>query len=213
GRTNSQEHLSRRAVSPQQEHSEPETFPRWKAMETRREFLTKAALATALGWLIRADRVGMASSGPAAGRSQSTLRPEEVLDQEKMKVRGKFYHAEIPDTLDLAERARLALNYLTHNVDPDYSYYVYQVVSFDARTPGPAANSRTMDLLGKNLRALPWMRTMCGSDEYLDRQHGMMNAFLKNIENDGLMYFPQADNFNVQGTTYPDVNGMIALAA
>jgi hypothetical protein len=136
-----------------------------------------------------------------------------VLDQEKMKARGEFYHAVIPDTLDLAERARLALNYLTHNVDPDYSYYVYQVVSFGARTPGPAANSRTMDLLGKNLRALPWMRTMCGSDEYLDRQYGMMNVFLKSIENDGLMYFPRADNFNVQGTTYPDVNGMIALAA
>src|SRR5438105_7008845 len=51
------------------------------------------------------------------------------------------------------------------------------------------------------------MRTMCGSDEYLDRQYGMMNAFLKNIENDGLMYFPQADNFNVQGTTPPQRPG------
>jgi hypothetical protein len=68
-----------------------------------------------------------------------------------------------------------------------------------------------MDILGKNLRALPWMRTMCGSNEYLDRQYGMMRALLRNIE-DGQLYFPEPDRFNVKGTTYPDVNGIVALA-
>src|SRR5439155_3247582 len=112
---------------------------------------------------------------------------------------------------DLAERARLALSFLTHNVDPNYSYYNYQVVRFDPKNPGPDEASRQMDILGKNLRAIPWMRTMCGGDEYLDRQYGMMRAMLTSIDN-GFLYFPRDDQFNVKGTTYPSVNGVVALA-
>src|SRR5262249_38880122 len=118
----------------------------------------------------------------------------------------------VPDTHDLAARGRLALSFLTHNVDPDYSYYNYQVVSFGPKDPGPVADSRQMDIVGKNLRAIPWMRTICGGDEYLDREYGMMSAVLSSIDN-GMLYFPRSDKFNVKDTTYPDVNGMIALAA
>jgi len=165
-----------------------------------------------------ADGTGLFSSGRASAKAGGLLAPDaglnvdEVLKKESLKVPGKSYQATIPDTLDLADRARLAVSFLTHNVDPDYSYYNYQVVSFDPKNPGPDPASRQMDILGKNLRALPWMRTMCGSEEYLDRQYGMMSAMLSNFAPDGMLYLPQTDKFNVKGTTYPSINALSALA-
>jgi hypothetical protein len=136
---------------------------------------------------------------------------EDVLDQEKMSPRGRFYEARVPDTLDLSERARFSVNNLTHNVDPKDFYYVYQVINFGPKSQGPNRDSRTWDLTPKNARALPWMRTMCGSEEGLDRQYGMMKAMLSNVREDGLMYFP-VDGMTPKDTSYPDVNGVLALA-
>src|SRR5438270_11851362 len=122
-------------------------------MHDRRQFLKGTVVTTA------AAIAGKAAIAPAV--AEDGIRPEELLEKEKMKVPGQFYEATVPDTLDLAERARLALSFLTHNVDPNYSYYNYQVVRFDSKNPGPDEASRQMDILGKNLRAIPWMRTMC----------------------------------------------------
>ncbi len=45
------------------------------------------------------------------------------------------YEAVVPDTLDLADRARIALNVLTRNPDPNNYYRVWQGMSFGAKTP------------------------------------------------------------------------------
>ena len=54
------------------------------------------------------------SIGGAADKG--LVNPDDVLDLEKMKPRGKWYDATVPDTLDLAERARV----LRQRVDPEY---------------------------------------------------------------------------------------------
>ena len=46
---------------------------------------------------------------------------------------------------------------------------------------------------------------MCGSEEFLDRQHGMMKAMLSNVREDGLLYYP-IDGNRLANTSYPDVN-------
>ena len=56
-----------------------------------------------------------------------------------------------------------------------------------------------------------WMRTMCGSEEFLDRQYGMMKAMLSNVREDGLLYYP-IDGNRLANTSYPDVTGILALA-
>ena len=73
-------------------------------MENRREFLKKTALMTTAG-------LGTAGHGfPASiGRAGSSMRPEEVLDQQKMKPREFFYEATLPDTLDLASAMQPAI--------------------------------------------------------------------------------------------------------
>ena len=44
--------------------------------------------------------------------------------------KGKRYEVEIPDTLDLAERARVALNGLSGVLDPEFNYEMYFIIRF-----------------------------------------------------------------------------------
>jgi hypothetical protein len=169
-------------------------------METRREFLTKTTSTAAAAW-----------GALNAGSTKAALRPEDVLETEKLKPGGEFEEAATPDTLDLAERARLSVNCFTHNVDPQDWYYVFQGFSFAPSSKGLSFADRTLDITGKNLRALPWMRTMCGSDQSLDGQYGMMKAMLSNVRDDGLLYYP-TEGYRIKNTSYPAVNAILALA-
>ena len=176
----------------------------------RRDFLKTAAV-TAASWAAATEPLALARAGSLPEGGHPPLPVDAVLVKSRMKVRGQSYEAVTPDTLDLADRARLSLNNLTHNVDPNDWYYVYQVINFGPRSAGPDPGSRTLDLTGKNLRALPWMRTMCGGDEFLDEEYGMMRAMLSNVREDGLLYYP-VEGYRVKNTSYPAVNALLALA-
>src|SRR5207237_7515357 len=114
--------------------------------QNRRQCLTKTASMTAAAWGISADKLGVAFSSTEDGGTGAALRPEDVLDQEKMRPRGKFVEATVPDTLDLAERARLSVNNLTHNVDPEDYYYVFQGFTFGPNAKGLSLSDRTLDI-------------------------------------------------------------------
>jgi len=97
----------------------------------------------------------------------------------------------IPDTLDLADRAALALHALTGALDPDYGYELYFVVQF-CRNPAVMIHEGT-GLATNNPKfaeAQAMMRVMSGSDFNLDIQHAMMDCMLKNVHEDGLYYSP-----------------------
>jgi hypothetical protein len=182
-------------------------------MLDRRGFLKKAAItgASLPLWSLTGHAGDVGTQERKSSATGGMLRVEDVLAREKLKCGGQFTEAVIPDTLDLAMRAQLSVNNLTHNVDPGTWYYVYQVINFGPGSPGPDPNSRTWDITPKNARALPWMRTMCGSNEGLDQEYGMMQAMLSHVSQDGLMYFP-SDEYSRKGTAYPDVSGVLALA-
>src|ERR1035437_971307 len=105
-------------------------------MKTRREFLTDTALTAAVG-LIGFPDVNAASTGTK-------------IEPQAFGPRGTKYEAVIPDTLELADRAELSVNNLTHNVDPDDFYYVFQVFSFAPDSKGLSLRDRTLDLTAKN---------------------------------------------------------------
>ena len=92
-----------------------------------------------------------------------------------LNVDGRRYQAEIPDTLDLAERAELAIQYLTNAVDPEHDYET---------DPGVGGFFLTV----KYLEALPLMREMSGSEYNLDVESKMMDSFVSNIDDDGLLF-------------------------
>jgi hypothetical protein len=95
-----------------------------------------------------------------------------------------------PDTLDLADRAELALHALTGALDPERNYEIYFCVYF--RNPARMAHEST-GLPTNNPKfaeSLPMMRVMCGSDFNLDIEAAMIKALVSNIAEDGLYYAP-----------------------
>ena len=181
-------------------------------MENRRNFLKKTAMITAAGLGRVANGLGAAFPRSGSSGARGPLKSEDVLDKEKLKPAGTFYEATIPDTLDLAERARLSVRNLTHSMDADNWYYVYEGVNFGPKSPGPVPASRLFLLNPKNARALPMMRTVCGSDEGLDREYGLMRTMLNNVHEDGLLYCPGDFGGIPKDTSYPLVDGLMALA-
>lgn len=123
--------------------------------------------------------------------------------------RSERYTATVPDTLDLGEHARLAINALTGHLDPERHYAVYQSFTFDKN---PQLGGLTWNLPAKDARVLPMLRAMTGSAQNLDLERGLMDALLAQIGADGLAYSPISDGGAPKGTAYPFANGLLALA-
>jgi len=103
--------------------------------------------------------------------------------------RGEYYDALAPATLDLAERARLAVNALTEPLDPDYDYELYWIADLLARPP---AMYHTVDdhVQAKFFQALPLLRIASGSTQNLEVERFLMQVHLRMQGPDGLTYFP-----------------------
>jgi hypothetical protein len=96
--------------------------------------------------------------------------------------------SEVPNTLELADRAALSVNALTGAVDtanPDYE--TYQSGHIDHHPPymnhrwgGPC--------LQKPVHALPMMRIMSGSKLHADYDQKMMEGMIRNIDGDGIWW-------------------------
>ena len=85
---------------------------------------------------------------------------------------GERYQAEVPDTLDLADRAALALNGIGGTTDPDGDYQVYCEICCTTNPPFLLHGGSDVGT-PKYALSLPLMRVACGSDRYLDigRRH------------------------------------------
>lgn len=131
---------------------------------------------------------------------------------DSVRVDGTWHDAEVPDTLDLAHRGALALNVLTRNVEPDNGYSVYQMFRFEKpAVPPRKVGPMHWNITGKNLRSLPWMRTMCGSVEALDTEYQMMQALSSAIDGGGFVrYTPEGGALGA--ISYPTVNALLLLA-
>ncbi len=76
---------------------------------------------------------------------------------------GRCYEAEIPDTLDLAQRAQLAVRGMLNTFDPALMT-MFGLIYFNAKTPYLRHWSADIPLDPKLAESLPLMRLMCGSD-------------------------------------------------
>ena len=103
---------------------------------------------------------------------------------------GERYGAEIPDTLDLAERAELAIHAITRMLDPDWDYLMADNGSFDRRPPVITFSSRVPACEAKHLEALPLLRIMSGSTFNIDADRNFMQSLLRLTAEDGAIYTP-----------------------
>lgn len=104
---------------------------------------------------------------------------------------GKSYEALVPNTLDLAERARLAINGLTQMLNPNIDYQLYFSVHAMADPPTMIhTGASDLNTVGKFQEVLPLMRTMCGSTQGLDAERGLLSNTLRDLGPDGMLYLP-----------------------
>src|SRR4029077_10525259 len=132
-----------------------------------------------------------------------------VLKRKNLSPVGQFVEVTVPDTLDLAARAELSLNALTRNSSCDQYRTVYETFSFGQNPP--VMTKPGWFINPANLYALPYVRTMCGSQAGLDVEYQMMKGMLGRIEPGGLMTFPNNAAWPA-GTSVPNVNGQLAMA-
>lgn len=109
---------------------------------------------------------------------------------------GISYEATVPDTLDLAERARYAVNMLTGiNRGPEERYQPSQCAWFYrnppvlSNEPGPYAVFKSgNEMWGKYLEALIEMRLISGSEQDIELDKKSIEGMISCIEDDNLFW-------------------------
>jgi len=104
---------------------------------------------------------------------------------------GQSYEDKVPDTLDLAERARLGVHALTSIADQEADYEVYWTADF-FRKPAVMThdfNDWVLQCEGL-LEALPLLRNVTGETQDGQVDRAWMTMLLKSIGPDGLAYVP-----------------------
>ena len=111
------------------------------------------------------------------------------IDIQAPEYKGEYYEDFVPATLDLAERASLAVNGLTETLDPEYDYELYWTVDLLAEEP-VMYHSVDDHVHYKFFESLPLVRTACGSTQNLDIEKFIMEKYLKMQDDDGIFYDP-----------------------
>ena len=72
------------------------------------------------------DRRDFVKTGTVAAVAAGMVAGCSSAEKEPAAPTASRYQAEVPDTLDLAERAALAVNALTGASDPEFKYETFQ---------------------------------------------------------------------------------------
>ena len=105
------------------------------------------------------------------------------------KVQGDRYEAEIPDTLDLAERAALAINGIAGGIDRDLDHQMWFLVNYacNPATMRHHAADATCDALLAPTLAL--LRVMSGSTAHVGTEVGLIKHLLRDTSPDDGLYY------------------------
>lgn len=104
---------------------------------------------------------------------------------------GSSYEDEIPDTLDIAERARLGINCLTGITDPLADHEIFWFADFYRDPPVMVHDfSDWCQNVEGMMESLPLLRMASGSVQNSDVDKIWMETLLKSIGPDGLVYIP-----------------------
>ena len=107
------------------------------------------------------------------------------------EYRGESYEALAPATLDLAERARLAINAVTGVLNPNSDYQLYMHIKHIADPPVLVhTGASDLNTAGKLLEVIPLLRTMSGSKQGAEAERGLLLNTLRDQGPDGMLYLP-----------------------
>jgi hypothetical protein len=149
---------------------------------SRRKFVKLAAATT--GFMVLPPVAG-------AGKAQVEYVRKNIPAISVPPYRGITYADRVPDTLDLAERAELAINALTRIPDPNADYECFFTLQIN-RNPMVMAHewSTYVGQQAKFMEALTMLRTVTGNKSGFEEEQGMMRAAAHMLGEDGLYYQP-----------------------
>jgi len=124
---------------------------------------------------------------PPAGAKIGYVKPDAVLLPVK-PVQGKTYEDMVPDTTDIAEMSRLAINALTCGTDRLQDHELYFSVYLG--NPLRMAHNFSDWCTPKYMEALALLRVVTGSTDMTEVDQAWQDVILKSIGPDGLYYFP-----------------------
>lgn len=103
---------------------------------------------------------------------------------------SKFiYEAEVPDTLDLADRARLALHGIANTMDPEDEYNMWFEIFWCVNPPYMLHSGCDVECAPKFVDALHQLRIASGSEEYRHVENQALKYALSYLDpSDGLFY-------------------------
>ena len=125
---------------------------------------------------------------------------DDIPEFEIRAYEGGRYEAMVPDTLDLQERAALAVNVLTESTDPEADYEMYWLVHL-RRNPPVMQHDFSDHCQCKFMEALPLMRIISGSDQNEQVDRRWMEVLLHQQGDDGLLHTP------MKGRPWAALNG------
>lgn len=102
-------------------------------------------------------------------------------------IAGQYYETTVPDTLDMAERARLGINHFTSIISKERDYEMYWSGSsggldFVFHSP--------LNCQPKALEAMAMERIMSGSQQNLEREAKMVDRMVAHLGDEGLYWMP-----------------------
>ncbi|MCX7597569.1 MAG: hypothetical protein N2512_01685, partial [Armatimonadetes bacterium] len=112
-----------------------------------------------------------------------------LTSQEAVLCRGEYYETEVPDTLDLADRARLALNGLGGTLDPDHHCTMFFNVYYACRPPYMRHHAADATCDPKFAESFPMMRAMCGDDAWAELEAAFRSELVSRLDPDDGLYY------------------------
>ena len=158
----------------------------------RRDFLAATA-AVALPLMSRTSAT--AADGEPAAEAAEIKTDADLFSQHELKPVGKYYEATVPDTLDLAERARLAVRGLLNFADPARSHENYQMGFFNTQPAYMSHFGAVGCNWGKITESILMTRHMSGSTENLPQEEKMFKGILRLINEKGELAVDASDSW------------------
>ena len=148
----------------------------------------------AFGWMgaiVLAMAVSLAAGPPEEAKKKEIgyISPE-IPEVKFPPLQGEWQEGLVPDTLDLAERARLSINALTESADPEAGYEIWWHVLLNRKPPVLVHDFHDLNVQYKFQEALPLLRYASGSDQNTQVDQAWAENLLRMQGEDGLIYMP-----------------------
>ena len=125
---------------------------------------TKSSLGFMAGVVSLSFLMGAGPSDKVKTQQIGYISPQ-IPDLQFSPLAGEWQETLVPDTLDLAERARLSINALTESADPAAGYEIWWHVLLNRKPPILVHDFHDLNVQYKFQEALPLLRHVCGSDQ------------------------------------------------